>query len=209
MKRSVCILVALAGCVSDASSISTDKSRSSGVSGRAYDNPWVAEHLNAFGAVCLIPDMSENSAEAAAKAAGVDVEFSSGWKSFSPKTRVKISGNSYDPALKRRNPDLLYNSYWCGVEFNGVWADQVLPDTQEMLTSAGFRTVSAFTRASYEPSQAYEGNEIVKREARLARGDRLYSLTIEQSPPGRQTTAQASIIYLSNTRISISTASTN
>ena len=191
MKRSIYLVLALAGCVADASATSPDS--------RSY-----VKYLNAFASACLAENLTENKAKAAASASGVSFEGRFGNKSnYAIFTGITLTG--YIPGGFDR--DKAYTSYTCNARFRGTWADEVFPDVQEKLASAGFASISRFNRKTYSPPQAYDGKEVITIAGRVSRGGKSFVVSITQSPPGSDTSARIS--YISNTTITISPVSAN
>ena len=189
MKRSIYLVLALAGCVADDSATSPDS--------RSY-----VKYLNAFASACLAEDLTENKAKAAASASGVRFVGMFGYKSNDAvSTGIKLTG--YRAGGFDR--DKAYTSYTCVARFRGTWADEILPDVQEKLASAGFTSISRFNRKSYSPAKAYDGGEVVTIVGRVSRGGKSFLVSITQSPPG----SEYRISYISNTTITISSVSPN
>ncbi|MBL9072093.1 hypothetical protein [Tabrizicola sp.] len=191
MKRTIYLVLALAGCVADASATSPDS--------RSY-----VKYLNAFASVCLAEDLTENKAKAAARASGVSFDGMFGYKTNDAvSTGIILTG--YRAGGFDR--DKAYTSYTCAARFRGTWADEIFPDVQEKLASAGFASISRFNRKAYSPAQAYDGGEIVTIAGGVSRGGKSFAVSITQSPPGSDTSARTS--YISNTTITISSAPAN
>jgi hypothetical protein len=206
--RSVGLFLAfvLSGCVGAGPSTTADAGGPSGLdtgTAQIYRSHRVAEHLNAFQSVCLPPDLTENRVEAAARAAGARVNFGRELQNISQGLEVLFVANSYNRATERTDPDLVYDSYVCSVRFRGAWAEQALVEVRRILAADGFTVTSDFTRESVAPAQAYAGGEVITLRGRVARAGRSYTVSVTQSPPGSETTAQADIVYISNTLVAI------
>jgi hypothetical protein len=191
--RSIYLVLALAGCVG-------------GVSATSPGSESYAKYLNAFASACLVENVSENKAKAAASASGVSFEGKFGYGSKNAaSTGINLNGRLDG----RFDPDKAYRSYTCVARFRGTWADEIFPVVQEQLASAGFSSISQFKRNVNSPDKAYDGGQVVTIAGSVSRGGKSFVVTITQSPPGSEITSKARITYISNTTITITSVRAN